>query len=413
MKLLVLACIPLVAADLGKSTYAMSHPFAYKAFAEKYLPTAENMVQDNSTSSCVEWVKLCIDDGHMTACSGPQGNFQMHSVGAYKRDSGSKSMEQIETEWTKSMGAMNKFDPFFDYNVGFVTTDLDSYISAFDKDKVPYFASTFTDAGTQKKYKSILVQIPGSLAAGAKSILSVELMAESSLLLSSRAGVHHHSLPRATPTGLARAEAHLAAAPRKLASNGMPVITRVHLSFASSDLDRDSKYFEGVWQGKKVYEASTPEGKMYAGKLITSDGAEFIYRQTSTPTQGPTTVAQWEAYQSGLHKKCFVPTQNEGFDRLADNHGGHAMGQLAYLDDYIKAQKAAGLPYRFYGGGGGSGAGGSYFFYLYGPNGWGLQIISSCQDASLCPSSSPGGYNMCTQGITGKCSKDQPAAIVV
>ena len=38
---------------LGKSTYAMSHPFAWKAFMENYFPTAENMVQTNSTTKCV------------------------------------------------------------------------------------------------------------------------------------------------------------------------------------------------------------------------------------------------------------------------------------------------------------------------------------------------------------------------
>ena len=40
---------------LGKSTYAMSHPFAWKAFMEKYFPTAENKIEQNSTTDCVEW----------------------------------------------------------------------------------------------------------------------------------------------------------------------------------------------------------------------------------------------------------------------------------------------------------------------------------------------------------------------
>jgi len=193
----------------------------------------------------------------------------------------------------------------------------------------------------------------------------------------------------------------------------MPVLQHVHMSFASSDLDRDVKYFEGVWQGIKVFEASTDEGKMYAGKMISGDGMEVVYRQSTTPTQGPTTVAQWEEYQSGLHKKCFVSAQNQGFDRLADNHGGHALVQVTTLDAYIKAQKSAGLPYRFYAVGGGSGGGTNYFFYLYGPNGWGMQLISTCQDASLCPAYAPGGYNMCTQGITGDCSHDQASSIAV
>jgi len=394
---------------------------------EKYFPTAENLVQQNDTSKCSEWVKLCIDDGAMTSCGGPWGNdFQLHSVGAYKRDSGSKTLEQIETEWTKSMGALDKYDPFFDFNFGVVTTDLDSYIKAFEAGKVPYFASTFTNPETEEKYKSILVQIPGSLAEGAKSILSLEIMAKSSSLLSARKDVHHHSLPRSSPSGLANAEAHLASVARKVGSNGMPVLKKVHLSFASSNLSRDIKYFEGVLSGTKTFEVDTSEGKMYAGKMSSDDETELVYRQASTRTQGPTTVAQWEAYQSGLHKTCFDSENNNGFDRLADNHGEHSSQNSRYLDDYIKAQKSAGLPYRFYGGiressrMGGSQLdafppppGGALFFYVYGPNGWGMQLIGSCQDTSLCPATTPGGYDMCTQGIKGHCSQDGQSNIIV
>ena len=81
--------------------------------------------------------------------------------------------------------------------------------------------------------------------------------------------------------------------------------------------------------------------------------------------------------QVDLHKKCFDTANNQGFDRLADNHFGHNLGG-ADLTPYINAQKAAGLPYRFYTG---------KFFYLYAPNGWGVQLIGTCTG---CPSS--GGY---------------------
>ena len=37
------------------------------------------------------------------------------------------------------------------------------------------------------------------------------------------------------------------------------------------------------------------------------------------------TVSQWEAYQTALHSGCFRPEENDGFDRLADNHIGHSM----------------------------------------------------------------------------------------
>lgn len=384
--------------SLGKSTYAMSHPFAYKDFMEQHFPTAENVVQANSTTTCVEWVKLCIDDGHMTSCSGPSGNFQMHAVGAYKRDSGAKSMEDLEADFTKAFGAMDKYDPYFEYHVAFYTTGLDTYISDFKSAGVPHFASTFTDPATKKQYSSVVVQIPGSLNAAAKSIIAIELLGNSSLL-AARADVHRHDLPRASSEGLARAASRLASAPRKYGSNGKPVLSPVHLSFASSDLDRDVKYFEGVLKGTKVFEGSAAGGRVYTGVVKSGDATEVRFMQPSSlTTQGPTSVAQWEKYQSDLHTKCFDSANNQGFDRLADNHFGHNLGG-ADLTPYITAQKAAGMPYRFYGG---------QFFYLYGPNGWGVQLIGTCTG---CPSS--GGYDMCTQGITGHCRKDQGSLLVV
>jgi hypothetical protein len=36
-------------ATVGKSTYAMTHPFAYKDWMEKFLPTGEHVIQENST----------------------------------------------------------------------------------------------------------------------------------------------------------------------------------------------------------------------------------------------------------------------------------------------------------------------------------------------------------------------------
>jgi len=382
--------------SLGKSTYAMSHPFAYKAFMETHFPTAENMVTANNTASCVEWVKLCIDDGHMTACSGPSGNFQMHAVGAYKRYSGSKSMEQLEVDFTKAFGSMEKYDPYFEYHFAFYTTGLDSYISDFKAAGVPYFASKFTDPATQKTYSSVLVQVPGSLDSSAKSTIAIELLGNSSML--ALEDVYEHDLPRASSEGLARAAAHLTAAPRQYGANGKAVLSPVHLSFASSDLDRDVQWFENVLMGTKVFEGSASGGRVYTGVIKSGDATEIRYFQPSSlATQGPTSVAQWEKYQTGLHTECFDSENNQGFDRLADNHFGHSL-RGTDLTPYINAQKKAGLPYRFYSGS---------FFYLYGPNGWGAQIIGTCTG---CPS---GGYNMCTQGITGHCRSDGTSNILV
>lgn len=406
MKSAVLAALPMLAsAGIGKDTYAMSHPFAFKDFMETYFPTAENMVQANSTETCVEWVKLCIDDGYMTACNGPQGNFQMHAVGAYKRESGTKSMEQLELEFSQGMGDLSKYDPMMENHVAFLTDDLAHYILAFQADKVPYFPSTFSDS-SNTKYESILIHVPGSLAAGAKSLINIELVSKTSSVLKGQ--VHEHSMPRVSQLALQTAHDRLAAAPRQLSSDGKPVLTKLHRSFASSNLDRDTNYFEDVWFGSKVSSSSDAQGKSYSGLMVSGDTMEVRYMQPSAETQGPTSVKEWEEYQVNLHNTCFDSDNNQGFDRLADNHLGHALGpQGGPVDPYVRKQIQAGLPYRFYG------APSNPFLYIYAPNGWGLQIIGACNHPALCPLKTRTNYNMCTQGITGDCKHDQDATVTV
>ena len=165
----------------------------------------------------------------------------------------------------------------------------------------------------------------------------------------------------------------------------------------SSDLEREIDYIENVLSGTKVSSATDDAGnKVYTGKLFAGDNIEQRWVQSATSTQGPMTVAAWEKYAAAVHAGCIAcpNPHNQGFDRLADNHiGGHATTGTATLDGYIKAQQAKKLPYRMYGVPGGR----MQFLYMYGPNGWGYQIIGSCSDTSLCGDNIV-NYDMCTQG---------------
>jgi hypothetical protein len=159
-------------------------------------------------------------------------------------------------------------------------------------------------------------------------------------------------------------------------------------------------YFEDTLGGTKVSSDSANGTQTYYGKLFSSDTLELRWVQSSEATQGPTTVAEWEAYTAALHQKCIPSpnTKNQGFDRLADQHiGGRNPGGKS-LDTYITAQKKAGYSYRVYVGPSGH----PDFLYLYGPNGWGYQITGTCSNCG----SNLVFYNECTQGITGHCSTD-------
>lgn len=52
----------------------------------------------------------------------------------------------------------------------------------------------------------------------------------------------------------------------------------------------------------------------------------------------------------------------------------------------------------------------NFFFYMYAPNGWGLQVTGMCSDD--CPDHAT-SYDFCTQGITGACSHDAAATVFV
>lgn len=407
--IMLLLSVSTCIATLGKSTYAMSHPFAYKAWMEEFLPTAENVVRKNSTGSCNEWVKLCIDDGTRPfTCSGPQGSMQIHSVGAYERESGNLSLAELESRFTDALGNMTSYVPFMDLHAAFYTKDLDHYIRAFKTANVPTFASTFTQGHT---YYSIAVQVDGSLRAGAGSMLVLLLVGDTSTLLEPshrNHRIHHHAIPLVAAKSLSRATTKLAGVKRDASATAPPALSMLHVSFPSTNVTRDSRYFEGVLGGTKVEHSVDANGtETYVGTLFSGDAHELRWAHSEAPESGAWRVADWEAYSSSLHAECMRSPNydNQGFDRLADNHvGAHGTPGGTVLDGYIERQIAAGLPYRAFVGPSGN----PTFLYLYGPNGWGYQITGYCNDADKC-GSNLNFYNMCTQGIRGQCSRDLPS----
>jgi hypothetical protein len=392
----------------GKQVYAMSHPYAWYDFAKQYFPLMHKVAVPNNTDACAEWLKVCIDDGYaMTEdeCMTDSERFQIHVVGAYMREAGIKSLEETEMDFTRAMGDMTTYDPYFEYNVGLFTLDLDHFVSVFDNDSIPYFASTFMGENG-KTYYSVLVQMPGSLALGAKSLNNMEFVAESSQLLPAKPRLYSCTVPRASQHSLEHAKKYLLDAPRQLSLDGKtPVLAFLHMSFASSDLDRDFEYFHTVLYGTTTSLLNGTVFTGHAGNGTTKFPETFAFRHVQTEgftaTKGPVSVKGWESYQSGLHTKCFDVANNDGFDRLADNHYGHVVDDLA---PYVKAHLKYGLPQRFYYGGEGF-----LFYYMYFPNGWGTELIGPCHDASVCPEIHPEqGYSFCTQGITGHCRNDLP-----
>ena len=317
-------------------------------------------------------------------------------------------MEDLEAAFTAGLGGMKQYDPWMELHVMFKTANLDAYTTAFQAAGVPTFDSTFVaEDGT--KYYSLLAQVDGSLRVGAGSFILVEIVgAESETLRAADAAgtLYRHAAPRASASSLQAATP--SSATTTASTTKPPALTMLHISFPSANLTQDTAYFEDVLGGSKTSSGTANGTKYYTGKLFADDTVELRWAESPVQTQSDLTFADYEKYVTALHSAC-IPTpnyDNQGFDRLADNHiGGHGTGG-ASLEELIERQIDAKLPYRVYKPPGNMGN--THFLYLYGPNGWGYQLTGQCSSTKYC--SNTVFYDMCTQGITGHCRSDLPSS---
>jgi len=84
----------------------------------------------------------------------------MPTSGVRSTGDGVLNVSAVEQIVTTKLGKLDHFDAWMDYSVGLWTTDLDSYLDAFDSAGVPYFAAEWT-TGTIQAF-SIFVHVEGS-----------------------------------------------------------------------------------------------------------------------------------------------------------------------------------------------------------------------------------------------------------
>ena len=194
-------------------------------------------------------------------------------------------------------------------HAAFFTKDLDFYIRAFKAANVPTFSSTFTQGHTH--YYSIAVQVDGSLRAGAGSMLVLLLVGDTSTLLEpSRRNhlIHHHATPLVAAKSLARATAKLDGVKREVGATTPPALSMLHVSFPSTNVTRDSAYFENVLGGTKVEHTVDANGtETYVGQLFSGDAHELRWAHSEAPESGAWKVADWATYSSSLHAELTQP----------------------------------------------------------------------------------------------------------
>merc|ERR1712110_1226813 len=82
--------------------------------------------------------------------------FGIHMINCTQHPYGEKSLADVEGLIANEWKDFKSHHPFMEYNAAFWASSLDSYVAAFNKDKVGYTAQKFTsDDG--KEYYSLLI----------------------------------------------------------------------------------------------------------------------------------------------------------------------------------------------------------------------------------------------------------------
>ena len=82
---------------------------------------------------------------------------------------------------------------------------------------------------------------------------------------------HHYGAPLVDEASLSRAISLSDRAPRKYTASKKPVLTFLHKSYASSNLQRDSKFFTEVLGGKRVGGSTGPNISTFTGAILSDD----------------------------------------------------------------------------------------------------------------------------------------------
>lgn len=288
----------------------------------------------------------------------------------------------MESHFNNKLGDMTKYDSFMDYSVSFHTSNLASYGSAFDKDKVPYYAVAWSSTAnsTASTYSSLVVQVPNTQ-------MVLELVSSGTLSGIARP-VHSTTEQRLSQHALALID-------QLTTQDTGSVLTPVSVNRAVSAATLaklDDFYVSGMGTKKvsEAYDANSGSQRhcyLWAGAEV---NICFVNRDEEA-TKGSWKVADFEDMLNAVHRNFIVGYPYCGLDKWEDNH--YAIdSQSASTSGIIEYINKNNVPHICQSG---SGSGGSGLHYAFDPTGWGIQLDLSFSSApSDCSSSAQTRFNV-------------------
>lgn len=391
---------------ISKQTYAATDPQASITWLARYLPIQCGDSTDMCNSSDAKCgqkgrVNLIPEDSSASEFPPAWSSFMFHQVNTSARPSGPTTVAQVEAVFDEKMGAAfqaQRYDSFMDYSVAFWASDLDTYLTKFLADKVPFLPLAWKDEkGTA--YYSVIFQSPHTqviveLLTSAKPTAVTALVQDSTLRYPSSIFSNMNATTKVAADRL-----------RPLA-----------VSKATSDMDALIDFYKDALGASIDHNISYPDGTRYVvfnpgfssmqGKM----SVRFVYRPASMTTKS-LSVKQLEDIKFAGHDWAHDDKGNLtancicGFDKWYDNHYG-IDGASMSLDEYKANFDRRGWAYYHAWGG----APGPENVYVVDPTGESIQLDSSWSGSPPPGVSGDALGTMCSQGNCKAAFPATPAA---
>lgn len=279
----------------------------------------------------------------------PGEGFGMHLTAIPGHETtGGLSIEQVEEIFTSKVGSMDHFDWFMDYNVGFFTSSLDSYIERLRSLNTSFLSASWP--ALENTWYSVLVHVPGTQ-------MVVELMGSKSDTLPLE-----NTIVLEQRMTAARIEQFLESPPADM------ILSVASVSRASSNLAAIEEFYtNGV--GASVSQRSTTDDVTRLCFLWSGAKGDVCFtNRADESTAGSFKPKDFETMLHTVHS-TLLTNPNCAMDRWVDNHyamdlrQGNCDGLMNYVVDRIGTSESIvytcsqGRPH-----------------YVFDPSGWGIQL---------------------------------------
>lgn len=388
------------AKGLGKTTHSASDADANLKWMLKYLPTTQDPYgpcTNNEYCKCGVLGRTVLDVAGSSGGSGGGKGFGLHTVEITSGDRphGSMTAKEAEKEFTKKIAAIPEggYDAFLDFNTGLWTTNLDPYIEALTADGHKLVPVEWEDTTNGKTYYSFLVQMPGSM-------VILEFMSGKQTKLPSKR--YQAPYPRYVFGKGATPESTFGFVGDDGSSK--PAVYAVRISHFSSDLERDSQYYDKALGATTVGSSSSSATKTLAVNFAsqfpsgTSGGTEaytqvHLVQRPTENTTGSLSVSGLEDVMNTCHDDS-IKSPTCGWNTWMDHHYCISGQSVRTQGEYVDAFNKLGYKYHVF-----SNAGGGISFYAITPNGISIQITNPPSGGFTPPSDLPGAAgDLCGTG---------------